>query len=76
MQAFTKSIELMIVGMGMTFAFLAMMVLCMNLLRIFVAFLGKYFPEKQPASKTPAAAGAGVNNAAIAIAIAAAKRFK
>ncbi len=67
-----KSLELMIVGMGMTFLFLILLVYIMGGLKKLVEFLNKRFPEDLPkAAPSPKAQG----NTAIAIAIAAAKNF-
>ncbi len=67
-----KSLELMIVGMGMTFAFLIILVLIMGGLKKIVEFLNTRFPEDMPKA---APAQTAQNNTAIAIAIAAAKNF-
>ena len=67
-----KSLELMIVGMGMTFLFLIVLVYIMGGLKKLVEFLNKRFPEELP--KT-APVQTTKNNTAIAIAIAAAKNF-
>lgn len=67
-----KSLELMIVGMGMTFLFLILLVYIMGGLKKLVEFLNKRFPEDLPkAAPSPKAQ----DNTAIAIAIAAAKNF-
>ncbi|MDR1123579.1 MAG: OadG family protein [Elusimicrobiota bacterium] len=70
MEIFIKSVELMVVGMGLTFVFLIVMVGVMNLLEKLVALLDKFFPEAQPVQRATGAAG---NKAKIALAIAAAK---
>jgi sodium pump decarboxylase gamma subunit len=70
MEIFIKSVELMIVGMGLTFVFLIVMVGVMNLLEKLVIALDKAFPEARPKQPAPAAAG---NKAKIALAIAAAR---
>ncbi len=67
-----KSIELMIVGMGMTFTFLIILVFIMGLLKKLVELLNKRFPEELPKAAEIQTAH---NNTAIAIAIAAAKNF-
>ncbi len=67
-----KSVELMIVGMGMTFLFLILLVYIMGALRKLVEFLNKRFPQEQPKA---AAAQTAQSNTAVAIAIAAAKNF-
>lgn len=69
---FAKSIELMVVGMGMTFAFLIILVCIMKVLQFVVEnFLNKVFP---PASQAAAAAPAvSDDKIKIAIALAAAK---
>lgn len=72
MEIFIKSIELMIIGMGMTFTFLILLVGTMKALKLFVEQLNKYFPEAVPAQQNSHAAPAGIN-AKIAVAIALAK---
>jgi sodium pump decarboxylase gamma subunit len=73
MHIFIKSVELMVVGMGMTFAFLMLMVGVMGLLKVFVEAVNKRFPEYVPAAAAHSNhAAAGVNDK-IAAAIAAAK---
>lgn len=67
-----KSIELMIVGMGMTFLFLIVLVYIMGGLKKLVEFLNKRFPEDLPKTEP---AQTAQDNTAIAIAIAAAKNF-
>jgi sodium pump decarboxylase gamma subunit len=73
MEILIKGTELMIVGMGMTFCFLILLVFTMKLLEKFIAVLDKISPEQTPAQPAPAAAPAG--NAKIAAAIAAAKHY-
>ncbi|MDR0734185.1 MAG: OadG family protein [Elusimicrobiota bacterium] len=72
MEIFMKSIELMIVGMGLTLAFLILMVGVMNLLKKLITALDKAFPEARPEQPAPQAA---VCKAKIALAIAAAKHL-
>lgn len=67
-----KSLELMIVGMGMTFLFLILLVYIMGGLKKLVEFLNKRFPEDLPKAAKQQTAQ---DNTAIAIAIAAAKNF-
>jgi len=67
-----KGLELMIVGMGMTFAFLIILVCVMGVLKKIVELLNKHFPENLP---TAAVSAPVRDNAKIALAIAAAKHF-
>lgn len=67
-----KSLELMIVGMGMTFIFLIILVLIMGALKKLVELLNNRFPEDMPKA---APVQTAKNSTAIAIAIAAAKNF-
>ena len=73
MEIFLKSIELMAVGMGLTFTFLILLVGLMSLLEKLVILLNKIFPEARP--KQHAAHAGGGNKAKIALAIAAAKHY-
>lgn len=71
---FAKSVELMVVGMGMTFAFLIILVFIMKVLEFAVeGCLNKWFPVKEAASSVPAAASVSDDKVKIAIALAAAK---
>ena len=47
-ELFAKSFELMVIGMGMTFSFLILLVLMLNVLRGGVSLLNKICPEKLP----------------------------
>lgn len=69
---FAKSVELMVVGMGMTFAFLIILVCIMKVLQFVVeGFLNKVFPPAKPAAA--AAPAVSDDKIKIAIALAAAK---
>lgn len=70
-----QSVNLTIIGMTVVFVFLVMLVFVMKILGYLVKWLEKYYPEPVPAA-SPAAAPAADNNTLVAIAIAAAKRFK
>lgn len=70
---FAKSIELMVVGMGLTFSFLILLVFVMKALSFIVEnVLNKLFPPAQPAAAAPVAVISD-DKVKIAIAIAAAK---
>ena len=70
---FAKSVELMVVGMGMTFAFLIILVCIMKVLQFVVeGFLNKVFPPAQAAAAA-AAPAVSEDKIKIAIALAAAK---
>lgn len=62
-----QAFNITIIGMSVVFVFLVILILMMKLLGITVAALEKYFPQTVPAVK---------DNAVIAVAIAAAKRFQ
>ena len=71
---FAKSVELMVVGMGMTFMFLIILVFIMKVLEFAVeGFLNKWFPVKEAAVSAPGAGGVSDDKVKIAIALAAAK---
>lgn len=71
---FAKSVELMVVGMGMTFMFLIILVFIMKVLEFAVeGFLNKWFPAKEAAVSAPGAGGVSDDKVKIAIALAAAK---
>ena len=75
-ELFAKSVELMAVGMGMTFSFLILLVLMLNVLKWGVSFINKIFPEHIPAPKAPALAVQDDKKLKIAIALAAIKAAK
>ena len=75
-ELFAKSVELMVIGMGMTFSFLILLVLMLNVLRWGVSLINKVFPEKQEAPKTSAVAVQDDAKLKIAIALAAIKAAK
>lgn len=68
---FTQSLIITVIGMGIVFVFLLLMVGIMYIMSALVKTLEKYFPQA-----VPQAAAAGAGNALIAVAIAAAKRFQ
>lgn len=67
-----QSVNITVIGMLVVFVFLIIMVGLMKLLGILVSALEKHFPQAvaQPATAAPA------DNALLAVAIAAAKRFQ
>lgn len=69
----TSGIELMMVGMGIVFLFLAMLVLAINLMS---ALMQRYFPDAPPASGRPASGGAGVDAGVIAAIAAAVHQYR
>ena len=66
------SVNLTLIGMSVVFLFLILLVFVMKALGWLVKVLEKYFPQPVPAA---AATAVRADNAAIAIAIAAAKRL-
>lgn len=66
-----QSVVITIIGMLVVFLFLIIMVWIMKGLGKLVAVLEKFFPQDVPQS-----AAAGADNALVAVAIAAAKRFQ
>ena len=66
-----QSVNITLIGMGIVLLFLLLLVAIMYVMSALVKVLEKYFPQA-----VPQAAAAGVNNALIAVAIAAAKRFQ
>ncbi len=72
-ELFAKSVELMVIGMGMTFSFLILLVLMLNVLRLLVQVLNKIAPEKVEKPTTPAPAVQDDKKVKIAIALAAIK---
>lgn len=75
-ELFAKSVELMAVGMGMTFSFLILLVLMLNVLKWGVILLNKIFPEKLETAKAPVLAVQDNTKLKIAIALAAIKAAK
>lgn len=75
-ELFAKSVELMIVGMGMTFSFLILLVLMLNVLKWGVSLINKIFPEHVEDAKVPALAVQDDKKLKIAIALAAIKAAK
>lgn len=75
-QLFAKSFELMVIGMGMTFSFLIILVFMLNLLKWGVSLLNKICPEKLPEPAKAPAAIQDDKKLKIAIALAAIKAAK
>ena len=74
-ELFAKSVELMAVGMGMTFSFLILLVLMLNVLKWGVSLLNRICPEKVEIAKAPVAVKDDTK-LKIAIALAAIKSAK
>ena len=75
-ELFAKSVELMVIGMGMTFSFLILLVFMLKLLTWTVGKLNKVFPEVQENIK-PAVPSLQYNTKIkIAVALAAIKAAK
>lgn len=66
-----QSVTITIIGMLIVFSFLIVLVGIMKLMGALVKVLEKYFPQD-----TPQTAAAGADNALVAVAIAAARRFQ
>ena len=75
-ELFAKSVELMAVGMGMTFSFLILLVIMLNVLKWGVKLLNKISPEHIEVAKAPALATQDNTKLKIAIALAAIKAAK
>ena len=75
-ELFAKSVELMAVGMGMTFSFLILLVIMLNVLKWGVKLLNKILPEHVEVAKVPALATQDNTKLKIAIALAAIKAAK
>lgn len=71
---YESSLILLVMGMGTTFVFLYVMILCTNLSSKFVPKLAKFLPDPEPKKAKPAAkpATAAADDEAIVAAIAAA----
>lgn len=67
-----SSVYITIIGMLIVFTFLIVMIWIMKGMSLLVKVLEKYFPQEVPQQK----AAAGADNALVAVAIAAAKRFQ
>ena len=65
-----QSLSITVIGMSVVFVFLLILVALMHAMSFLVKVLEKYFPQ------AVAQAAAGTDNALIAVAIAAAKRFQ
>ena len=66
-----QSVVITIIGMLIVFVFLIIMVGMMHVLAWLVKVLEKFFPQQEPQT-----AAAGADNALVAVAIAAAKKFQ
>lgn len=71
METLMAGLNFMIIGMVVVFSFLVIMIISMDILRIVVGIMNKYFPEKEEASAKPAVK-AKADDSAVALAIAAA----
>lgn len=67
-----SSVYITIIGMLIVFTFLIVMIWIMKGMSLLVKVLEKYFPQEVPQQKAAACA----DNALVAVAIAAAKRFQ
>ena len=67
-----QSVSITIIGMLIVFAFLILTIWSGKAMSLLVKVMEKYFPQEVPQQK----AAAGADNALVAIAIAAAKRFQ
>lgn len=67
----TQSLNITVIGMLVVCVFLSVMIGAMNALGGLVKVLEKFFPQE-----TPQTAAAGADNALVAVAIAAAKKFQ
>ena len=63
----------MLIGMGVVFGFLILLVVCLQCMGMFFERFSHLFPEPEPAAKVSTPAGAG---AVVAIALAAAHRAR
>lgn len=73
---FAKSLELMVIGMGMTFSFLILLVFMLNVLKWLVGVLNEILPEKKAETKPIIPAVQDDTKLKIAIALAAIKAAK
>ncbi len=67
-----QSVSVTIIGMLIVFSFLILTIWNVKAMSLLVKVLEKYFPQEVPAQK----AATGADNALVAVAIAAAKRFQ
>jgi len=65
----SSGVELMLIGMGIVFAFLAMLIVMVN---IMAAVIQRYFPEQPINAITPASASTSHTDAGVIAAISAA----
>ncbi len=63
-------VVIMLIGMGVVFAFLTIMVIVMDLNALIIKKLNKYFPEEEPKQATPSRKKQTDENEKIALAIA------
>ena len=73
---FAKSLELMVIGMGMTFSFLILLVFMLNVLKWLAGVLNEILPEKKAETKPIIPAVQDDTKLKIAIALAAIKAAK
>ena len=73
MELLGKGLELMVMGMGMVFSFLIILLIVMKVLAVVVKVLNKYFPE--PASQVQTVAQKSDDKIKKVLAIALAKHF-
>lgn len=69
----SQALELTIIGMGVVFSFLALLVIIMRSTYHLVQFTNRFFPEKV---ETAPARAAGDNNEEIAVVLAAVRAFQ
>lgn len=65
----SSGIELMLIGMGIVFAFLAMLIVMVNIMTVVIQ---RYFPEQPISAINPASASTSHTNAGVIAAISAA----
>ena len=73
MELLGKGLELMVMGMGMVFSFLIILLIVMKVLAVVVKVLNKYFPE--PVAKVHTVAQKSDDKIKKVLAIALAKHF-
>ncbi len=71
MELMMTGVGFMIIGMTVVFAFLVIMIFSMNILRVVIGVMNKYFPEKEESVVKPSKAVPLTDNSAIAAAVAA-----
>jgi len=71
MELMMTGVGFMIIGMTVVFSFLVIMIFSMNILRIVIGVMNRYFPEKDESAVKTSKAVPVTDNSAIAAAIAA-----